>query len=980
MKNHHFAKRHLVAAVSLALSAGMVAPVSAQSGDAAENGSVIEEVVVTGIRSSLKRAMDTKRDSTGVVDAITAEDIGDFPDTNLAEALQRVTGVAIDRQRGEGSTVTVRGFGADFNLVTLNGRQMPTHSGLGRSFDFGDLAAESVSGVEVYKTSRANVPSGGIGATINILTARPLDTPGTKASFQVRGVIDESRIEDTGDEITPELSGFVSQTFLDDTVGIAISGTFQERQSGQASAFNTNWLERDGIGIVDNGQQTNLPSEGDIVALPQQVVYQLDEWDRTRINGAITLQWRPVESLTATLDYNYAELELDHRFNNMSVWFSPNGQSGTYTDGPIVSPIIYTETNNQPDRPMGAGVDASKNTRKSLGFNLQWDVTDRLSLELDHHDSTAERNPNSPFGSSGNVSMSAFGRVSATADFSNEIPITSAVLADPLSPDDMQITGSKFENSWAEMDIQQTQFSGTFQLNETIGFDFGLAYTDIENFESGSIVQRNTWGQSQASAYGTVSDLVVPASLAGVYSELSGGDQVTNNFFLFDMAEVAKRAEFLQGLPSSNPLHLATAVAGGDCGTGFCADSNKGFGNQFQEETYAAYFQVRYSGELFDRPFNLRAGYRYEETDVTSSAESQGYDRIDWASTNEFSAVPSSSNLASSLGGDYSVGLPNVDFDIEITDNVIFRASYSQTIARASYADLRGNLSIGSVLRVVDGVHIADGTVGNPGLIPHESDNFDLSLEWYYGDASYVSVGYFDKSVENFVTSAEQDDVVLFPDLAHPALGPLYQDAVDALGVTASNADLRGYIFENFAGETGVDVASQTITGVPGRDDPAYFDVDTRINSDRVADIDGWELAWQHNFWDTGLGFIANLTLADGSATFNNFSDEPQFALPGLSDTRNFILFYEGYGLQVRAAYNWRDSYFTGGVTQPGYNDEYEQWDGNITYEVIDGLSVFVEGINLTNETYRSYGRDELQVYGVGQGGVRYNVGFRYIY
>ena len=92
-----------------------------------------------------------KRYSAGVVDAITAEDIGDFPDTNLAEALQRVTGVAIDRQRGEGTTVTVRGFGADFNLVTLNGRQMPTHSGLGRSFDFQDIAAESVSGLRFTK-------------------------------------------------------------------------------------------------------------------------------------------------------------------------------------------------------------------------------------------------------------------------------------------------------------------------------------------------------------------------------------------------------------------------------------------------------------------------------------------------------------------------------------------------------------------------------------------------------------------------------------------------------------------------------------------------------------------------------------------------------------------------------------------------------------------------------------------------------------
>ena len=158
------------------------------------------------------------------------------------------------------------------------------------------------------------------------------------------------------------------------------------------------------------------------------------------------------------------------------------------------------------------------------------------------------------------------------------------------------------------------------------------------------------------------------------------------------------------------------------------------------------------------------------------------------------------------------------------------------------------------------------------------------------------------------------------------------------------------------------------------------FNVNTLTNSDREESIDGWELAWQHNFWDTGLGFIANMTIADGSAVYDNQLDESQFALAGLSDTRNFILFYDKYGLQARVAYNWRDGYYTGGDVKPGYQTEYEQWDANITYEVADGLVVFVEGINITNETFRSHGRSTFQTYGVGQIGARYNVGFRYNY
>lgn len=230
------------------------------------------------------------------------------------------------------------------------------------------------------------------------------------------------------------------------------------------------------------------------------------------------------------------------------------------------------------------------------------------------------------------------------------------------------------------------------------------------------------------------------------------------------------------------------------------------------------------------------------------------------------------------------------------------------------------------------------------------------------------------------MTAGEQEDVVLFPNLAHPALGPLYSAAIDALGVTASNADIRDYIFTNFPNEPGVDVAAQTITGVVGRDDPAYFDVDTSLNSAEIAEIDGWEIAWQHDFADTGFGFIANATFADGTAVFNRLSNDPQFALPGLSDTRNFIAYYDKYGIQVRVAYNWRDEFFTGGVTQPGYQEEYEQWDANASYELTDSFTVFVEGINLTNETFRSFGRSSYQLYNVGQSGARYQFGFRYVY
>src|SRR5450830_892703 len=181
----------------------------------------IQTVIVSGLRQSLVSSMNLKRRSDGIIDGIVAEDIGKFPDTNLAESLQRISGVSIDRSIGEGSKITVRGVGPDFNMVLLNGRQMPT-SNLGdlngRAFDFANLASEAISQIQVYKTSRADTPTGGIGATLNVMTARPLDRPGFQASVGVKGVYDKSSTNlpgdvESGKRVTPEISGIYSTTF-----------------------------------------------------------------------------------------------------------------------------------------------------------------------------------------------------------------------------------------------------------------------------------------------------------------------------------------------------------------------------------------------------------------------------------------------------------------------------------------------------------------------------------------------------------------------------------------------------------------------------------------------------------------------------------------------------------------------------------------------------------------------------------------------
>ncbi len=229
----------------------LINPVFAQE----QAGEELETVVVTGLRGSLKASMETKRDAIGVVDAINSEDIGKFPDTNLAESLQRITGVSIDRRNGEGAQVTARGFGPQFNLVTLNGRQMPAADAFGngendiggfgaqgRSFNFANLSSDAISALEVYKTARADVSSGGIGATINVKTARPLEADGMVMNLGVKGVYDES--SPFSSDITPEVSGIFSYANEDKTWGVGLNASYQKRQGGGIESSVNDWVNR----------------------------------------------------------------------------------------------------------------------------------------------------------------------------------------------------------------------------------------------------------------------------------------------------------------------------------------------------------------------------------------------------------------------------------------------------------------------------------------------------------------------------------------------------------------------------------------------------------------------------------------------------------------------------------------------------------------------------------------------------------------
>ena len=982
-----FRKSPLAAAVSLALAGGTAYGEEAAGAAVAQSGT-IEEVVVVGIRQSLRRSMDVKRTRDGVVDAITAEDIGDFPDSNLAESLQRITGVSIDRERGEGARVTVRGFGPDFNLVLLNGRQMPTTSGLGRSFDFGDLASEGIAAVEVYKSGQANVPTGGIGSTINIRTTRPLESPGMKFTAAASGLHDTSTEE--GSDITPEVSALFSNTFAEDTVGIALSAVRQERNNGANTASVGGWRTFDGEvnncwcgvgrsewgGIPPEGDpnQQNRPGPGDLYSVPQSIGYELAEYDRVRTNGQLTLQWQPAETLVATLDYTYSELELERTYSNLSAWFNFGGQETVWTDGPQASPLVYAENSFNSDYSMGAGQDAWKTRNGSTGLNLMWDVTDRFTLEFDYHDSTAKRRPDSPFGDSALLSTAAFSRNKTTGYFGEDLPVLELALGDPLSPDDMIVTGSVFTNNYSKMGIEQGELGGTFTFDAGFveSIDFGVQLTEVNNRSAGSVVQRDAWGG--VTQPGAIADLLTPASAEDAFDEVPGGGDARRqvDFYTFDMAEVIARTESLMASGEAVTFALADM---GDCGTGLCTSSRFTSDRRTTEESVAAYAQVNLGAELGSVFVDLRLGLRYEQTDITSEALSPAYTMINWVAGNELTAVQGAPDFTE-LEGDYDMWLPNADLKIEFTDSLVGRFSFSETMTRPNYGDIQGGQTINSLLRIDGGT----GNRGNPNLLPFESTNFDASLEFYYGIDSYVAVGYFHKDVKNFIgTSSVVEETFGLP---HPALGPLADEARAATGSTDAGT-LYSWILENRAGAPGVDAANGIISGVAGRDPASPFNLTVPVNIEE-ATMKGWEFVIQHTFGDTGFGAILNATLVDADVGYDNFSLAQQFVLTGLSDSANIIAFYDKHDFSVRVAWNWRDDFLSGtgqanvGAGPPTYVAAYQQLDVSASYWFTDSFQVYVDVLNLTDETTHVYGRDKAQTLFAAQAGPRYNIGVRY--
>jgi TonB-dependent receptor len=965
------------------------AAASTATAPAAKSDGQLDTVVVTGIRQSLDTSLNLKRQQRGVVDGIVAEDIGKFPDTNLAESMQRISGVSIDRSMGEGSRVTVRGVGPDFNLVLLNGRQMPassiadTSASSSRAFDFANLASESVSALEVYKTSRASTPTGGIGATINIRTARPLDTKRTVASIGLKAVHDQgnSRLPDTiaGDKITPEVSGIYSTTFDEGRFGLAVSGSFQRRDAGYNSAGVPNgWLpfkgDETGNGAIPlTGQTgadriTNRPGASDVYSLPQNVNYNMNGVRRERTNGQITFQFAPTRDLTTTLDYTASQNKLHTRRNDMSAWFSFGPSSSSWTNGPVSAPITYTElvTSGTADLAMSGGDFATKNTNKSLGFNADWKASSKLRFEFDAHHSTAESGADGPWGTNNVIGTASFNRGITTVDFSNDLPI----LIMPTTQRDaslQQVTGSSFRNSYMKSAVDQQQIRGSWTIDDASKLDFGLGLSKVRNRSAYSNVQLDNWGGTENGFLNYPDSVWIPQDLRNYFGQINGVNdpRLFTQFYTFDFGTVRQLASDAWGDASK---YLASDVFSTDRRT--------------TEKSTSVYGEYTRDWEL-GVPMSATLGMRYERTKVNSSALVPIATGITWGSNNELTVLKGDPGFTS-LSGKYSYWLPSIDWEADLTDKVKLRASYGTTIGRPGWDAIQGGQTLNDLARLSGGT----GSQGNPNLKPLKSKNIDFSLEYYYARSSYVAAGVFRKNISNYIGSTLETASPF--NLHTPVGGRYYNEAASTGGCGSDITCIRDYILNRYNGQPGVTKTGEsnghalgTIVGQP--DDPvATFQITVPANTQSNS-LKGFELNVQHAFGNSGFGVAANYTKVSSGLKYDPMSFTQQYALVGLSDSANLVGFYENARFSVRVAYNWRDKFLAAvndgnqlGRSAPIYTEPYSQVDLSVGYNFTEKLSMQAEVINLGDSILRQHGRTEQEVFSVTQTGRRYMLGLRY--
>jgi len=885
-------------------------------------GPALQEVVVTGYRSSLEQALNTKRDTSAEVDTILAEDIGKFPDQNLAESLQRIPGVAITRQQGEGRQITVRGLGPQFTRVRINGMESLSTTGSPdneggvnrtRAFDFNTFSSDLFNSLTVRKTAEADVDEGSLGATVDLRTAHPFDYN----KFVLIGQA-KANYNDLGGSVGPQLSGLIANTWADDKFGALFSANWSRRNYLDTGASTVRWDQAQvlktgttpfgaspyGFAAVDGthctGTAATLPAvcqQADSALHPRFPRYDYFQDTESRLGLTGSLQWRPTEGNLLSLDvlYSYFHQTRQEQYleapglSGQGACTNPN----TQTSIGCIS-VLNDTINGQGVMTAGtfSGVDTRVEDRyDSLHTNFnqttltgQHTLSEKWSIdEMIGYSQSRFANPvqttlgwdqyNQTVGydfSSSRIPYLNFGpeNVGATGPW-----VLTSVRERP------QTTTNKFKN--AELNVH-------FKANDSIGLQAGVqakeydfTATSMRLVNGETVTATNAYAALRAVPISSYSQVVNYLGNAGV--SVPAGSTTTWGSPSVGLAQSAL------GLYSNGNLFAVSTA--GDLGN-----------NVFvRERDYGGYLQLNFDTQLFSHELRGNLGVR----DVSTHQFSQGF---------------SSTLLPITANHTYNNVLPALNLVWSLSDDLLVRFGASRDLSRPNLTDVAASTSV-----TVSGTQFNVKT-GNPNILPFLSNAYDLSFEWYPARGTLVSVAPFHKDVVRLVSSQTVNTVFEGNPFGVP----------DSLAIKACGS-------------------------TPGCSPAATWAFQVPVNSPG-GPVNGIELNYQQPFTFLpgvlhNLGMLLNYTYVESKIKYTTGAGAfVTNQLLGLSkNTAGATLYYEDSNWSVRVSGAYRSRYLTQipgqevGTDADGFNATFNL-DASAQYNLTSHFRITLEGVNLTDQ------------------------------
>jgi len=701
----------LALSIGLALSGGAWAQEAGTT-----NPTDLDTVTVTGYRASVEKALDIKRGESGMVDAIVAEDIGKFPDLNLAESLQRIPGVVITRDAGEGRNISVRGLGPDFTRVRINGMEALTTVGSGdqsggtnrgRGFDFNVFASDLFSQLIVRKTAQADVEEGSLGATVDLNTAKPFDYDGF--TFAASG---QASYNDMAQKADPRMAALISNTFADGTFGALLSVAYSERQLLEEGSNTGRWAGGTSNGGF-NPASTYKPALAANVNHPRFPRYVQMEHQQKRLGVTGSLQWKPTDRTELSLDALYSKIDAtrdEHYIEAISFSRGASQQGKPETivrDGEIRdNALVYGVFDNVDVRSENRH-DEWNTVFKQLALNAQHQFTDDFKVSGKIGTSRSEHeNPMQT-----TVIMDKLNVKGYSYDYrgNSRFPVLNYGI-DPTDPNGWTLAEIRLRPQWVKNDFDTAQVDFNWNISPGfrlkggfLGKDYSFATrewrrgseTAVPNFATGNkrVPADMTEQAGLGGITGSPSNWVVPSIDA--FNQLFDIYSNTGTFALTERVVNARSVE---------------------------------------EKDRGGYLMGEFSTELGSIPLSGNFGVRYVKTKQSST----GY------------ATVSGAPVQSTVDREYSDTLPSLNLVAELTPDFLVRFGAAKVMARPGL----GSLTPGVTVNVSGGARTVSG--GNPNLDPIRANTADLGVEWYFSEGAMLGLALFYKDIESAVQTARE--------------------------------------------------------------------------------------------------------------------------------------------------------------------------------------------------------------------------------